>query len=379
MRPPHRSAEASRYVAAQASRYVAARASRDFAAAASRAITFVALLALLAAAVPARAPLAAAPNDLDAFMRQVLAKRDDNWKKLQQYILDEREKIEIRGPGHLPLWGDQREYTWYVRDGYFVRSPLKFNGVTIGEDDRRKYETEFLQRVKDREKRQAGSTSTSFSVPGGLNEGTKSTDKAADKAAAKTPGSAVAPGDDDLPAGVDGLIRQTRQPQFISSAYFLRFRFEEGKYALVGREQLDGRDVMRIEYYPTKLYSHDQSRRQARSHDPEDPEDIQIQRMLNKVALITLWVEPKSHQIVKYTFSNVGFDFLPAQWLVRLNDLSATMTMGQPFPDVWLPHGLEMTAAMTLAVGGFDLRYTLDYHDYRQPDVKAKVRIKGGN
>src|ERR1044072_7119134 len=31
-----------------------------------------------------------AQTDLDAFMRQVLARRDDNWKKLQQYILDER-------------------------------------------------------------------------------------------------------------------------------------------------------------------------------------------------------------------------------------------------------------------------------------------------
>ena len=353
-----------------------------------------ALVALLAFALPTRAPVAAAPNDLDAFMRQVLAKRDDNWKKLQQYILDEHEKIEIRGPGHLPLWGEQREYTWYVRDGYFVRSPLKFNGVTIGEDDRRKYETSYLHRVKEREKRKADSLS--FSIPGGMDVSSgkttdKTTDKTAGKAANKTPETAVDPagagdaGDpgnaegNDVPSGVDGLMLQTRQPQFISSAYFLRFRFEEGKYALVGREQIDGRDVMRVEYYPTKLYSHDQSRRQARSHDKEDPEDAQIQRMLNKVALVTLWVEPKSQQIVKYTFSNIGFDFLPAQWLVRVNDLRATMTMGQPFPDVWLPRGLEMTAAMTLAVGAFDLRYALDYHDYRQPDVKSKVRVKGGN
>src|SRR5260370_92960 len=144
-------------------------------------------------------------------------------------------------------------------------------------------------------------------------------EKSADRALENTAG-------DQLPAGLDGLIRQTRQPEFISSAYFLRFRFEEGKYALVGREQLDGREVMRIEYYPTKLYSHDQSRRQARTHDPEDPEDAQIQRMLNKVALVTLWVEPTAHQIVKYTFSNVGFDFLPAQWLVRVDDVHATMT-----------------------------------------------------
>src|SRR5437867_3092607 len=224
----------------------------------------VSVLALAAIAAPARTPAAAAPSDLDAFMRQVLAKRDDNWKKLQQYILDEREKIELRGPGHLPIWGDLREYTWYVRDGYFIRSPLKFNGVTIGETDRLKYEADYLRRVKEREKRQTGDQ------------------RSAD--AAKAPD---APAAEELPPGVDGLIRQTRQPSFISSAYFLRFRFEEGKYALVGREQLDGRDVMRIEYYPTKLYSHDQSRRQARSHDKDDPEDKEMQRLLNKVALVT--------------------------------------------------------------------------------------------
>ena len=34
--------------------------------------------------------------------------------------------------------------------------------------------------------------------------------------------------DDDGASDVDGLIRQTRQPQFISSAYFLRFKFDEG-------------------------------------------------------------------------------------------------------------------------------------------------------
>jgi hypothetical protein len=323
------------------------------------------VLGLLAIAAPASAPLAA-QTDLDAFMRQVLARRDDNWKKLQQYILDEREQIDLRGPGHLPMWGEQRDYTWYIRDGYFVRSPLKFNGVAIGEDDRRKYETDYLRRMKEREKRQTDRMS--LTIPGGLNQAPdKTTDKTTDKTA-----------DDQLPAGLDGLIRQTRQPQFISSAYFLRFKFEEGKYALVGREQLDGREVLRIEYYPTKLYSQDQTRRQARSHDKEDPQDAEIQRLLNKVALVTLWIEPNAHQIVKYTFSNIGFDFLPAQWLVHVENFGASMTMSQAFPDIWLPHGLEMTAAMTLALGRFDLRYALDYHDYRQPDVKARIRVGGG-
>lgn len=308
------------------------------------------VLGLLAIAAPASAPLAA-QTDLDAFMRQVLARRDDNWKKLQQYILDEREQIDLRGPGHLPMWGEQRDYTWYIRDGYFVRSPLKFNGVAIGEADRRKYEADFLKRMQAREKRQQDPQQDAKADP---------------------------PSSGEIAPTVDGILRQSRQPQFISSAYFLRFKFEEGKYALVGREQLDGREVLRIEYYPTKLYSQDQSRRQARSHDKEDPEDAEIQRLLNKVALVTLWIEPNAHQIVKYTFSNIGFDFLPAQWLVHVENFGASMTMSQAFPDVWLPHGLEMTAAMTLALGRFDLRYALDYHDYRQPDVKAKIRVGGG-
>ena len=307
------------------------------------------LLGLLAIVAPATAPLAA-QTDLDAFMRQVLARRDDNWKKLQQYVLDERAQIDLRGPGHLPMWGEQRDYTWYIRDGYFVRSPLKFNGVAIGEADRRKYETDFLKRLQAREKRQQ--------------------DSKEDPKAGPPPADEIAP-------TVDGILRQSRQPEFISSAYFLRFKFEEGKYALVGREQLDGREVLRIEYYPTKLYSQDQSRRQARSHDKQDPEDAEIQRLLNKVALVTLWIEPNAHQIVKYTFSNIGFDFLPAQWLVHVENFGASMTMSQAFPDVWLPHGLEMTAAMTLALGRFDLRYALDYHDYRQADVKAKFRVGG--
>ena len=71
---------------------------------------------------------------------------------------------------------------------------------------------------------------------------------------------------DDAPRDVDGLLRQTRQPRFISSAYFLRFKFDEGRYALVGRERLEDRDVLRIEYYPTKLFTPD--RRRQRPDEP---------------------------------------------------------------------------------------------------------------
>jgi hypothetical protein len=185
------------------------------------------------------------------------------------------------------------------------------------------------------------------------------------------------PAGQELTQDVSGVIRQNRQPQFISSAYFLRFKFEEGKYALVGHETVDGRDVLRIEYYPARMFTGSDRRRTGKPQSAKDAaRDAEFQRLMNKVALVTLWVEPKAHQIVKYTFDNVGFDFLPAQWLVHVSDVKATMAVGQPFPDIWLPTSLEVNLAMTMAFGQFDVRYGLDYHDYRVPNVTSKVGIK---
>ena len=54
-----------------------------------------------------------------------------------------------------------------------------------------------------------------------------------------------------------------------------------------------------------------QPERDRKTSHEDKARDAEFQRMMNKVALVTLWVEPKAHQIVKYTFDNVGFDFLP--------------------------------------------------------------------
>jgi len=305
-----------------------------------------------------------AQNDLDAFMRQVVARRDENWKKLEQYVFDEREQFDLRGPTRIPLWGERRDYTWFIRDGFFIRSPVKINGVTVGETDRRKAEATYLQQAQAREKR--GQNGHVAVGSGGLSI------QPGDPADAETR--------ESLAQDVGGVIRQTREPGFISSAYFLRFKFEEGKYALVGREKLDDRDVLKIEYYPARMFSgSDRRRNQDRDKQTsaeDKARDAEFQRLMNKVALVTLWVEPKAHQIVKYTFDNVGFEFLPAQWLVHISDFKATMTVAQPFPDVWLPATLGMDLAMIAAFGQLDMHYSLEYHDYRVPSVTSKVGVK---
>jgi hypothetical protein len=285
------------------------------------------------------------PSDLDSFMEQVLARRDDNWKKLQQYVLDEQERVELRGLSEQLVWGQKREFTWYVRDGYFIRSPVRFNGVAISESDRQKYEDDFLKRAKAREK------------------------------PADSPAAAPAP-----PTDVQSLITQTREPQFISSAYFLQFKFEPGHYALVGREKLDDRDVLKIEYYPEQLFSDDPKTRtekrvrQTASKPSDDAFGEQMQRLMNKVSLVTLWVEPDQHQIVKFTFDNAGLDFLPMAWLARVGELKASMVMGEAFPGVWLPKRIDTSGAVVLATGRLDIRYALDYTDYREATVTTKIR-----
>ena len=302
----------------------------------------------LAAARPAQT---ARTSDLDAFMEKVLARRDENWSKLQQYVLDERERAQVVGPAGARLYGLEREYTWYIRDGAFVRSPVRFDGVTLSEAERQAYERQWIEREREREARRSA----------------RDASRAAEKSV------------DESPTDVDGLLKLTREPQFVSAAYFLRFKFEPGRYALAAREPFEGRTVLRIEYYPERLFSDDESGRERAAPDREDdPVDArverQIERQMNKVALITLWVEPKAHQIVKYTFDNVGFDFLPGRSLVRVDTIRASMQMGEPFPGVWLPRTIDGRGAFTLANGTYTIQYDLAYLNYRQADVKVKLR-----
>ena len=305
--------------------------------------TLLTLIVCLALATPfgqATAPTA----ELDAFMAQVLARRDENWKKVQQYILEERERAELRGPFDILLWGAEREYIWYPREGFFVRSPVRFNGVDISEPERQRDEQNFLQRTKARDDR-------------------------AKERGKETDGTVDAPPPSDL----QGLIQQTREPQFISSAYLLRFRFEGGQYALVGRETIDRQPVMRIEYYPTRLFSDNpDTRAAARANQAAgrksrgDAYGHEVQRLMNKVSRVTLWVEPNQKQIVKYTFENIGLEFLPASWLVRVSELRANMAMTEAFPGVWLPKQVDVAGAFVLAAGLFTVSYDIEYTGYRE-------------
>jgi hypothetical protein len=315
--------------------------------------------ALLALAMTPAAT-AAQPSDLDALMGRVLERRNETWRVLHDYVLDERERFALVGPSDVRLFGSDREYTWYVRDGYLVRSPVRFDGVTIDDARRRAYEVRWLEDEKNRQTlkleraRRAGGAGSPALV-----EGSQAGDAAA-------------------------LVAKGVEPRFVSEAYFLRFTFEPGNYYLAGREALDGRPVLRIEYYPTRLFSDrprdtadgppDTPTTKSDERGREERFERELDRKMNKVSLVTIWVDPAEEQIVKYTFDNLGMDFMPGQWLVRVGEVSASMTMGQYFGKVWLPKSLTVKGSVDLAIGTFDASYAREFLDYRQAETKARIR-----
>jgi len=333
---------------------------------------FVLFAALLAQAVPQP------PTDLDRFMEQALQRRDVDRKTLNDYVLDEVESFVVLAPGRVPMARMRREYTWFVRDGIHVRSPIKVDGVPIPEADRRAYEDHWMKselsrrefRTKRDEKRAAQGLGPALSAP------------------------------------------SVNEPRFVAESYFMDFRFEPGNYYLAGKETIEGKEVLKIDYLPTKLFNDDKSdlseedraaakadaekkgakeapkekpksakeqEKEQRRKDKEKQFEDEVSRKMDKTSQVTLWVDPATHQIVQYTFDNVWMDFLPVGWLVKIDDLKAQMRMGQPFPGVWLPHEMTIHAGATIALGSMEIEYHRAFSNYREAAVTSKITIpKGG-
>ena len=328
-------------------------------------------------------------TDLDAFMSRVLERRSENWKTLHDYILSERETFQILGPGGIPLSGQRREFQWFIRDGYLVRSPVKANGASLSEADRRKYEADWLKKEQSREQR--------------------AREKAAKKDKAAKPGvdsveaevveelRSIDPGSDKEVVALVGT-----EPRFISEAYFMKFPFEPGNYYLAGRETMEGRPVVKVEYYPSRLFSDDKDREKKEvtvtaggnvkvqpagekpagkekpqtpaKRDKEDDLENEIETALNKVTMVTMWIDPQEFQIVRFAFDNADWGFLPGRAIVRVDQAKATMSMGRYFDNVWLPKEIAFNFGATFAAGSYMFRYTRDFYDYRKGEVSAKIR-----
>ncbi len=265
-------------------------------------------------------------NDIDRFMERVLANRDAApWQELGDFVLRETWSFELDAPpeSRLSSFRRVREYEWYVRDGTAVRSPVRVDGVGIDDAARRGYERSWL---RDEEQRRAGL------LTGG------------DRRAAESQG-LVDPRDPD--------------PRFVTDFfYFLEWTAEPGDYYLAGRETVAGREVVRIEFYPTGPFWEEAGER--------------INRGMRKTSMVTLWIDPEIHQIVRYAFENAGLDFLRFRWLLRADGLHAVMELA-PVRGVWMPARMTLSGRATTALGEYEATLTQEFFDYRQADTGARL------
>ena len=269
-------------------------------------------------------------DDVDAFMEKALAKREINWQATYDYVFNEVEKLSLRGAEIAALQSFEQEYTWYVRDGYLVRSPWSANGVEVGREEREAAELAWIADVERDE----------------------------------------------------GNARIQRDS-------FFDFEFEPGNYLFAGREMFEGREVVRIEYYPTRaVFSDDDDeppgdragdgrRRRPDDEDEEGEDDAfdeeRIGHMFAKTSRVSMLILPEEYQIIHWTFENVGFEFLPYRWLVRLDELYASMTMDQPIEGVWLPREIRAAAKASTASFALEVEYSRLFGDYKEPAVGAGV------
>jgi hypothetical protein len=271
------------------------------------------LPSLLVAASSGAAPgtPAAQNTEIDDFMERVLETREINWDKLYDYVFSETIKLEFTGMEIAAIESFEQEYIWFVRDGYLVRSPYRLNGVEVSAEERAEYEREWLADIR---------------------EGDRSTQ--------------------------------------IERDSFFDFEFEPGNYFFAGREEFEGREVVRIEYYPKNLFSDEEET----GEEEEDEEEEEFERAFDKTSLVTMLIDPQEYQIVKITFDNIGLEFLPARWLVQVDEIRASMVMDMPIEGVWLPRLIEASGRISTASGRLSLDFSREFYDYKQTDVGAKVR-----
>ena len=176
----------------------------------------------------------------------------------------------------MPVWGERRDYTLvHPRRATSSAVPLKANGVTIARGRSAQGRRRFPE-AGEGARRSSGEAA-----------------EAADAKAARRAG-ATQPAATSRRRTSTRCSRRRASREFIDSAYFLQFKFEQGKYALVGRETVrrPRRAAHRVLPGAAVLARAGRSRskpRQAEKKTEQRDEDVDatIERMMNKVSLVT--------------------------------------------------------------------------------------------
>lgn len=160
--------------------------------------------------------------------------------------------------------------------------------------------------------------------------------------------------------------RRDRENSLNREAFF-GFKFEPGRYLYAGERQFEGRKAVAIEYYPRM----DEGKNgQNKKRDRED----EFEHLFEKTFLVTMLIAPEEHQILQITFDNVGLSFIPARWLVRINDIKASMVMDKPVESVWLPRAISAYGSVSTAAMDLSIHYSREFFSYVKSDVKINLK-----
>lgn len=92
-------------------------------------------------------------EDLDTFIEKVIENRAATWQRLYDYVFKENERFSLTGTLDLPdIMRYEGEFSWYVKDGYLVRSPVSLNGAEVPAGERQAAEEKWIKRQEKRSK-----------------------------------------------------------------------------------------------------------------------------------------------------------------------------------------------------------------------------------
>jgi len=265
-------------------------------------------------------------SDLDEFMAKVMRKRSAYAENLRDYIFSESESLEIKvGTKIAPQWSYRREYLWFVRDGYLVRSPVLVDGVRVSDKEKTAAEEEWINRQK------------------GLNENNNK-------------------------KGFDNkTLFGIENENSLDFQAFFGFEFEPGRYLYGGEQQFEGRKAVLVEYSPRTSDWKKGIKKDGASG------------LFEKSFLVTMLINPEEHQILQITFDNVGLEFLPARWLVKMNDIKASMVIDKQKEDVWLPREITACGSVSTAATDLSINYSREFYEYAKSIVDTKIRFGSTN
>lgn len=87
---------------------------------------------------------------LDAYMRAAIEDATAEVQAIRSYRFREVETLRLLTVREVaPLQAMRKEFVWFPRDGYLIRSPVSVNGVEVSEEARAKAEAEWIESVDE--------------------------------------------------------------------------------------------------------------------------------------------------------------------------------------------------------------------------------------